>query len=55
MTGPLPSNRVNPGYVVEGHDRIPTEVTEAWTFVKHQDGKWLLSAIQEVDLFALNS
>lgn len=45
----------DPGYVVEGDARMPTEVTEAWTFVKHQDGKWLLSAIQEVDVFELNS
>lgn len=30
-------------------DRQSTEFGEAWTFVKHQDGKWLLSAIQQVD------
>ena len=28
-------------------DRGLSESAEAWTFVKHQDGKWLLSAIQE--------
>lgn len=30
-------------------DRGSSEFAEAWTFVKHQDGKWLLSAIQQVD------
>jgi hypothetical protein len=39
----------DPGYLVEGDDRVSTEVVEAWTFVKHQDGKWLLSAIQQVN------
>jgi predicted lipid-binding transport protein (Tim44 family) len=29
-------------------DRGLSEFAEAWTFVKHRDGKWLLSAIQEV-------
>lgn len=29
-------------------DRGLSEFAEAWTFVKHQDGKWLLSAIQEI-------
>lgn len=39
----------DPGYLVEGDDQLSTEVVEAWTFVKQQDGKWLLSAIQQVD------
>jgi predicted lipid-binding transport protein (Tim44 family) len=39
----------DPGYLVEGDDRTPTDISEAWTFVKHRDGKWLLSAIQQVD------
>jgi predicted lipid-binding transport protein (Tim44 family) len=29
-------------------DRPSCEFAEAWTFVRHRDGKWLLSAIQEV-------
>jgi predicted lipid-binding transport protein (Tim44 family) len=28
-------------------DRGFSEFAEAWTFVKHRDGKWLLSAIQQ--------
>jgi predicted lipid-binding transport protein (Tim44 family) len=38
-----------PGYVMEGDERLPTETTEAWTFVRHRNGKWLLSAIQQVE------
>jgi hypothetical protein len=30
-------------------DRSFSEFAEAWTFVKHQDGKWLLSAIQQAN------
>jgi predicted lipid-binding transport protein (Tim44 family) len=37
------------GYLIEGDDRLPTEATEAWTFVKHRNGKWLLSGIQQVE------
>jgi predicted lipid-binding transport protein (Tim44 family) len=36
-----------PGYVVEGSEKTPTESGEAWTFVQSPDGKWLLSAIQQ--------
>jgi predicted lipid-binding transport protein (Tim44 family) len=36
------------GSLIEGNDRIPTEALEAWTFVRYQQGKWLLSAIQQV-------
>ena len=36
-----------PGYVVEGNEKTPTESGEAWTFVQSPDGKWLLSAIQQ--------
>lgn len=35
-----------PGYVVGGNEKTPTESGEAWTFMRPQDGKWLLSAIQ---------
>ena len=38
-----------PGYVVEGDERSPVEVAEAWTFMRYRNGKWLLSAIQQVD------
>jgi hypothetical protein len=36
-----------PGYLVEGSEEIPTESGEAWTFMRIQEGKWLLSAIQQ--------
>ncbi|HSQ90913.1 MAG TPA: TIM44-like domain-containing protein [Nitrospiraceae bacterium] len=35
-----------PGYLVEGSEEIPTESGEAWTFMRIQEGKWRLSAIQ---------
>jgi predicted lipid-binding transport protein (Tim44 family) len=38
-----------PGYVVEGDEHAPRETAESWTFMRHQNGKWLLSAIQQVD------
>jgi hypothetical protein len=31
-----------------GEEPISKEFAEAWTFVKHRDGQWLLSAIQQV-------
>ena len=37
-----------PGYLIEGSDQSPTDTTELWTFMRHQQGKWLLSAIQQV-------
>lgn len=43
----LTKQRGEPGYVVEGSDKTPTESGEAWTFMRSQDGKWLLSAIQQ--------
>ena len=36
-----------PGYLVEGSEEIPTESGEAWTFMRIQEGKWRLSAIQQ--------
>jgi predicted lipid-binding transport protein (Tim44 family) len=36
------------GQVVTGSRDIPVEATEAWTFVRSRDGRWLLSAIQQV-------
>jgi hypothetical protein len=35
-----------PGYVVGGNEKTPTESGEAWTFMRSPNGKWLLSAIQ---------
>ena len=43
----LTKQRGEPGYVVEGSEKTPTESGEAWTFMRSQDGKWLLSAIQQ--------
>jgi predicted lipid-binding transport protein (Tim44 family) len=43
----LTKQRGEPGYVVEGNEKTPTESGEAWTFMRSQDGKWLLSAIQQ--------
>ena len=43
----LTKQRGEPGYVVEGNEKTPNEAGEAWTFMRSQDGKWLLSAIQQ--------
>lgn len=43
----LTKKRGEPGYVVEGNEEKPTESGEAWTFTRSQDGKWLLSGIQQ--------
>lgn len=43
----LTKQRGEPGYVVEGSEETPTESGEAWTFMRIQEGKWLLSAIQQ--------
>jgi len=45
----LSKQRGEAGYVVEGNDQTPTEVSEVWTFMRYRGGKWLLSAIQQVD------
>ena len=45
----LSKQRGEAGYVVEGNDQTPTEISEAWTFMRYRSGKWLLSAIQQVD------
>ncbi|MCS6292514.1 MAG: TIM44-like domain-containing protein [Nitrospira sp.] len=39
--------RGEPGYLIEGNDKTPAESSEVWTFMRFQDGKWLLSAIQQ--------
>jgi hypothetical protein len=38
-----------PGYVIEGSEQTPREAVETWTFMRYQNGKWLLSAIQQVE------
>jgi Uncharacterized protein conserved in bacteria len=38
-----------PGYIVEGDEHTPRETAETWTFMRYQNGKWLLSALQQVD------
>ena len=38
-----------PGYVIEGDEHAQRETTETWTFMRHQNGKWLLSALQQVE------
>ena len=43
----LTKQREAPDYVVEGSEETPTESGEAWTFMRSQDGKWVLSAIQQ--------
>ena len=43
----LTKQRGEPGYVVKGSEETPTESGEAWTFMRSQDGKWVLSAIQQ--------
>jgi predicted lipid-binding transport protein (Tim44 family) len=43
----LTKRRGEPGYLVEGSEETPTESSEVWTFMRYQNGKWLLSAIQQ--------
>lgn len=45
----LTKQRGEPGYLIEGNDQAPTESSEAWTFMRSRHGKWLLSAIQQVE------
>jgi hypothetical protein len=44
----LKKQQGEPGHVVDGSKDTPAETTEVWTFMRHQQGKWLLSAIQQV-------
>jgi predicted lipid-binding transport protein (Tim44 family) len=39
--------RIADGVVVEGSDRVRTEATEVWTFLRGRGGNWILSAIQQ--------
>ena len=43
----LTKQRGEAGYLVEGNEETPTEAGEVWTFMRYQNGKWLLSAIQQ--------
>lgn len=43
----LTKQRGEPGYLVEGSEETPSESSEVWTFIRYQNGKWLLSAIQQ--------
>ena len=43
----LTKQRGEPGYLVEGSEETPTDSSEVWTFMRYQNGKWLLSAIQQ--------
>jgi predicted lipid-binding transport protein (Tim44 family) len=43
----LAKTRGDAGYLVEGSEETPVETTEVWTFMRHRNGKWLLSAIQQ--------
>jgi predicted lipid-binding transport protein (Tim44 family) len=45
----LTKQRGEAGYLVEGSEETPTESSEVWTFMRYQNGKWLLSAIQQVE------
>ena len=38
-----------PGYIAEGDEHTPRETAETWTFMRYQNGKWLLSALQQVE------
>lgn len=38
-----------PGYVIEGSEQIPREAMETWTFMRYQNGRWLLSAIKQTE------
>ncbi|HKO30949.1 MAG TPA: TIM44-like domain-containing protein [Nitrospiraceae bacterium] len=44
----LTKQRGEPGYLIEGNEETPTETGEVWTFMRYQNGKWLLSAIQQL-------
>ena len=41
------TRRLADGRIVEGNDRVRTEATEIWTFVRDRGAPWLLSAIQQ--------
>jgi predicted lipid-binding transport protein (Tim44 family) len=38
--------KLDTGELVEGDPKVPAETTEAWTFVRIEGGRWLLSAVE---------
>jgi predicted lipid-binding transport protein (Tim44 family) len=44
----LTKQRGESGYVIEGNEEKPTESSEVWSFMRYRNGKWLLSAIQQI-------
>ena len=41
------TRRIGDGSIVAGNDKVRTEATEVWTFLRSLGGKWILSAIQQ--------
>jgi len=41
------TRKVADGTIVSGNDKVRTEATEVWTFLRSPGGTWLLSAIQQ--------
>jgi predicted lipid-binding transport protein (Tim44 family) len=41
------TRRVGDGAIVAGSDKVRSQVTEVWTFVRSRGGSWMLSAIQQ--------
>ena len=41
------TRRIADGRIVDGNDRVRTEATEFWTFLRSRGGNWILSAIQQ--------
>lgn len=41
------TRKVADGTIVAGNDKVRTEATEVWTFLRSPGGTWLLSAIQQ--------
>lgn len=39
--------RGEPGYLIEGSEETAIEAYETWTFMRVQNGRWILSAIQQ--------
>lgn len=36
------------GWLVSGDNKTPSEAQEVWTFVRQREGRWLLSAVQQI-------
>ena len=48
-TRSLTKQRGETGYLIEGSEEKSAESSEVWTFMRFQNGKWLLSAIQQAE------